>query len=300
PHTQHPPTAQTPRPDAPSPTSTTDTKPAHRTRLHGHAGRDPRLLHAARHADDGRITQYLAGAPALLERYRTAPPAARGLIEAAMDARAAGHTIALPHALLEAAAESYLTDAEWDTLGEDWFEQALAYCAAPLRGTRGPLTRIRPRRGAPAHPQPHYRLADFLEEHGRTTRQLAHTPTGFWDALIEHAHRPDLTDLAQSAGERGLLSPALRLFTAAHEAGQPEGLRAAGTLLHSAGHIDDAITWYQRASENGDSASLGLAVTLLYDTGRTDEAITWLTQRARQGDPAAPSWLTQLQPTTPT
>ncbi|MFH8698897.1 hypothetical protein [Streptomyces chartreusis] len=269
-------------------------------RLHGHAGRDPRLLHAARHADDGRITQYLAGAPALLERYRTALPAARALIEAAMDARAAGHTIALPHALLEAAAESYLTDAEWDTLGEDWFEQALAYCAAPLRGTRGPLTRIRPRRGAPAHPQPHYRLADFLEEHGRTNRQLDHTPTGFWDALIEHAHRPDLTDLAQSAGERGLLSPALRLFTAAHEAGQPEGLRAAGTLLHSAGHIDDAITWYQRASENGDSASLGLAVTLLYDTGRTDEAITWLTQRARQGDPAAPSWLTQLQPTTPT
>ncbi|MGW6793849.1 hypothetical protein [Streptomyces chartreusis] len=77
-------------------------------------------------------------------------------------------------------------------------------------------------------------------------------------------------------------------------------MRAAGILLHSAGRIDDAITWYQRASGNGDSASLGLAVTLLYDTGRTDEAITWLTQRARHGDPAAPSWLTQLQPTTPT
>jgi tetratricopeptide (TPR) repeat protein len=269
-------------------------------RLHGHEGRDPRLRHAARHADDGHITQYLAGAPALLERYRTAPPAARALIEAAMDARAAGHNIALPHTLLEAAAESYLTDAEWDTLGEDWFEQALAYCAAPLRGTRGPLTRMRPRRGAPAHPQPHYRLADFLEEHGRSTRRLDHTPTGFWDALVDHAHRPDLTDLAQSAGERSLLSPALRLFTAAYEAGQSDGLRAAGTLLHKAGRIDDAIAWYQRANEAGDSACLGLAVTLLYDTGRTEEAVAWLTQRARQGDPAAPGWIAQLQPITPT
>ncbi|MFD7409660.1 hypothetical protein ACFV7R_45280 [Streptomyces sp. NPDC059866] len=55
-------------------------------RLHGQARRDPRLSHAARHADAGRITQYLAGAPALLERYRTAPPAPRALIEAAMDA----------------------------------------------------------------------------------------------------------------------------------------------------------------------------------------------------------------------
>jgi tetratricopeptide (TPR) repeat protein len=269
-------------------------------RLHGHAGRDPRLRHAARHADDGRITQYLAGAPALLERYRTALPAARALIEAAMDARAAGHTIALPHALLEAAAESYLTDAEWDALGEDWFEQALAYCAAPLRGTRGPLTRIRPRRGVPAPPQPQYRLADFLEEHGRTTRRLDHAPDGFWDALVEHAHRPDLTDLAQSAGERSLLSPALRLFTAAYEAGQLDGLRAAGTLLHKAGRIDDAVAWYQRANEAGDSACLGLAVTLLYDTGRINEAMAWLTQRASQGDPSAPGWIDQLQSTTST
>jgi tetratricopeptide (TPR) repeat protein len=265
-------------------------------RLLGQAGRDPRLLHAAQHAEDGRITQYLAGAPALLERYRTAPPAARALIEAAMDARAAGHTVALPHALLEAAAESYLTDAEWDTLGEDWFEQALAYCAAPLRGARGPLTRIRPRRGASAPPQPHYRLADFLEEHGRATRRLVHAPTGFWDALVDHARRPDLTDLAQSAGERGLLAPALRLFTAAYEAGQDDSLRAAGTLLHSAGRIDEAITWYQRANEVGDTASLGLAVTLLYDTGRTEQALAWLTERAHQGDPAAPGWLAQLQP----
>ncbi|MFJ4689420.1 hypothetical protein [Streptomyces sp. NPDC088789] len=60
------------------------------------AGEDPRLAYAAAHAENGAITQYLAGAPALLERYRTAPDGARALVEAAMDARRLGHGPALP------------------------------------------------------------------------------------------------------------------------------------------------------------------------------------------------------------
>ena len=62
---------------------------------------DPRLDEAAEHAEDGRVTQFLAGAPALLERYRTAPAAARALIEAAMDARRLGHGLYLPYSLLD-------------------------------------------------------------------------------------------------------------------------------------------------------------------------------------------------------
>ena len=100
---------------------------------------------AAGPAPDGQVTQFLAGVPALLARYRNAPPAARALIDAAMDARRLGSAAALPHALLEAAAPGYLTDDQWDALGEDWLEQALAYAAAPCHGVRGPLTRIRPR-----------------------------------------------------------------------------------------------------------------------------------------------------------
>jgi len=87
------------------------------------AAGDPRLAAAAT-APDGQVTQHLAGAPELLARYRNAPPVARALIDAAMDGRRLGHSLALPHALLEAAAPAYLTDAEWDQLGEDWLEQA--------------------------------------------------------------------------------------------------------------------------------------------------------------------------------
>jgi hypothetical protein len=36
-----------------------------------------------------------------------------------MDARRLGHGVALAHALLEAAAPAYLTDTEWDVLGEN-------------------------------------------------------------------------------------------------------------------------------------------------------------------------------------
>ena len=115
---------------------------------------DARMVLAARSAPDGEVIQFLAGAPELLARYRNAPPAAAALIDAAMDARRLGMGAGLPQAFLEAAAPGYLTDAEWDALGEDWLEQALAYTAVPCKGARGPLTRIRPRPARPRRPQP--------------------------------------------------------------------------------------------------------------------------------------------------
>ena len=106
---------------------------------------DVRLAQAAAGAQDGQVIQFLAGAPELLARYRNAPPAAAALIHAAMDARRLGMGIGLPQAFLEAAAPGYLTDTEWDALGGDWLEQALAYTAQPCKGVSGPLTCIRPR-----------------------------------------------------------------------------------------------------------------------------------------------------------
>jgi hypothetical protein len=106
---------------------------------------DPRLALAATAARDGQVIQFLAGAPELLARYRNAPPAAAALIDAAMDARRLSMGAGLPRAFLEAAVPGYLTATEWDALGEDWLEQALAYAAVPCKGVPGPLTCIRPR-----------------------------------------------------------------------------------------------------------------------------------------------------------
>jgi hypothetical protein len=67
------------------------TEPALRA-VQAAAKTDPRLAEAVRQAQDRHITQYLAGGPALLERYRNAPAPAKALIEAAMDARRMGAT----------------------------------------------------------------------------------------------------------------------------------------------------------------------------------------------------------------
>jgi hypothetical protein len=193
---------------------------------------DARIALAARSAPDGAVTQFLAGAPELLTRYRHAPPAVAALIDAAMDARRLDMGPALPQAFLEAAAAGYLTDAEWDQLGEEWLQQALAYAAVPCKGVRGPLTRIRPRlanrtargRGdqsggtAPAA-GPLYRLADYLDQHGRAHRTSQVPPAEFWAAAAAHAAPGDQASLGAAAHARGLYRHAAQLYKNAASSG---------------------------------------------------------------------------------
>ena len=187
---------------------------------------DVRLVLAGKSAADGQVVQFLAGAPELLARYRNAPPAARAVIEAAMDARRLGMGAALPYAFLEAAAPGYLADNQWDALGEDWLEQALAYTAVPCKGARGPLTRIRPRPARPAaHGRagqppagsvgtgggPGYRLADYLDQHGRAQRGSQIPPAEFWAAAAARAAPADHAGLGDAARARGLYRDAAQL-----------------------------------------------------------------------------------------
>ena len=203
---------------------------------------DTRLVLAARLAADGAVIQFLAGAPELLARYRNAPPAAAALINAAMDARRLGMAAGLQQVFLEAAAPGYLTDAEWDALGEDWLDQALAYTAVPCKGVRGPLTRIRPRpaRSRPAGPgspdgddqppagqagtadSPVYRLADYLDQHGRAHRKDQIPPAGFWAAAAAHSSPGDQALLGHAAHARGLYRAAAQLHKNAAASGNSD------------------------------------------------------------------------------
>ena len=176
---------------------------------------DVRMVMAARSARDREVIQFLAGAPELLARYRNAPPAAAALIGAAMDARRLGMGAGLPRAFLEAAAPGYLTDPQWDALGEDWLEQALAYTAIPCNGARGPLTRIRSRpvhaAGRRSRAGSTYLLADYLEQHGRSDRREQIPPADFWAAAGRYADLGDLEALAEGADNRGLYRDAAQL-----------------------------------------------------------------------------------------
>jgi tetratricopeptide (TPR) repeat protein len=242
------------------------------------------LAEAARNAEDGRITQFLAGVPVLLERYRTAPAAAKALIEAAMDARRLGHSVHLGHSLLEAAAPGYLTDQQWDALEEDWLEQALVYCAVPCRGARGLLTRTRPRPGQPVPAEPHYRLADYLEQTGRAMRRTVQAPVALWDSFMEHADELALVRIAAEAERGNLDRHALRLYQRAAEAGDVYGLRRAAELLEGAGRIDEIGTLYQRAAENVPPYALRPGARLLEGAGRIDEAIVLYRRAVEAGD----------------
>jgi uncharacterized protein YidB (DUF937 family) len=221
---------------------------------------DARMALAARSARDGEVIQFMAGAPELLARYRNAPSPPRALICAAMDARRLGMGAGLPQAFLEAAAPGYLTEAEWDALGEDWLEQALAYTAVPCKGARGPLTRIRPRPasrtardredrpgGLAAAAGPLYRLADYLDQHGRVHRASLIPPAEFWSAAAAHAAPGDQAALGDAAHDRGLYRDAARLHKnaaatgeprAAHYLSDPPSLRADPRPAHwAAAHV---------------------------------------------------------------
>ena len=189
---------------------------------------DPRLA-AAGAADSGQVTQFLAGAPVLVDRYQTASPPARAVINAAMDARRMGHGLALPHAFLEAAAPFYMSQAEWDEAGDDWLEQALAWTAVPCKGTAGQLTRIRPRpalgqgsrSGLVAGAGPVYKLADYLDQYGRRHRAAEFPPNEFWPPAARYGSPGSQAALGAAARGRGLYRDAAQLRKNAVRRGDP-------------------------------------------------------------------------------
>jgi hypothetical protein len=254
---------------------------------------DVRLALAARSVTDGQVTQFLAGAPELLARYRNAPPAARTLIEAAMDARRLGTGAALSQQFLEAAAPGYLTEDEWDALGDDWLEQALAYTAIPCKGARGPLTRIRPRPARPrpsaaatrAHSGPSYRLADYLEQTGRRDRAEITPPISFWEAIASFSEPADLPDLARSALSRGLFRHAAHIYKRAAR----YDADAAWDLLRLIGRIDPGSTpeaglWIAHHGALTDVFDLTRLLAALHGE-RLGTAVTLLAARAAKDAP---------------
>ncbi|WP_367323626.1 hypothetical protein [Streptomyces sp. HUAS ZL42] len=213
---------------------------------------------------DGRVTQDLAGAPALLRRYEHATPAARAVLQAAMDARRLGVGVRLPQAFLTDAAIDYLSNRDYDELTEDWAEAAYADLARPVHGKQAPLRRTmpRPKRRPPgsstpstepaANTGPMFQLVDYLEQHGRTIRKHLCPPTSFWHAAHQHLTHPgDLRNLASAAHDRHRLQWAHALLERAADAGHINALIDLARIREKDGDRDAAETLYQRAADAG-------------------------------------------------
>ena len=244
------------------------------------------------------MIQFLAGAPELLARYRNAPPAARALIDAAMDARRLGMGAGLPQAFLEAAAPGYLTDAEWDALGEDWLEQALAYTAVPCKGARGPLTRIRPRparhaarnhgdqpASMAAAAGPLYRLADYLDQHGRAHRSGQIPPAEFWSAAAAHAAPGDQAALGDAAHARGLYRDAAQLHKNAAASGNTRAVFYLGNPPACLRADPRPVHWAAAHAPLDDPSGVAYLLNSLRATGAHEQAAALLASAGRQPTP---------------
>ncbi|WP_306749607.1 hypothetical protein [Saccharothrix yanglingensis] len=190
------------------------------------AARDHRLGTALRRAEDGQVVQYLAGAPAILERYRYAPPAAQALVHAAVDviARCGGRDLSA--ALLTELGAQYLAGRSELRRG-DWFSSAVEYLTEPCRGVPGPFEVVNDPSG-----QTCYRLADYLVQELTWRRWNVSCNAEFWNSLLAHATPAQLPLLAVQAEARHLYRCAYR---AHRKAGGPVRGRIAALPLRSRG-----------------------------------------------------------------
>ncbi|MER6810753.1 hypothetical protein ABT299_15870 [Spirillospora sp. NPDC000708] len=224
------------------------------------ANRDLRVVRAVAESKDGEVTQYLAGVPVLLERYRNAPAPAKALIHAAMDARRLGHGPLLPLPLLRTAVGGYLTDAQWDRLGEGWLEAALAYVGYPCKGVRGPLTRPREEEKNVAPSQGNFQLSDYLDQYGRQTRENHLPPAALWDAIKSHAGSIEYVTCASYAGGRGLYRHAVQFHKlAVHATDGYSVLRLFDAVKRfDPANLENAALWVASNARLGSAAITGL------------------------------------------
>ncbi len=163
----------------------------------------------------GHIAQYLAGAPALLERW-LGPGGDRygqAIITAAIDATRLGHASPLPLGLLLDAAAGYLADTDRTADVAGWGRRAVEWASAELRGAVRALIPVPPASGTGITG---YTVADYLDQQGRAKRAAQLGPASLWDALTaDTTAEADLDRLGSSAEARGLYRHAAQFWTAA-------------------------------------------------------------------------------------
>ncbi|WP_405681194.1 helix-turn-helix domain-containing protein [Streptomyces sp. NBC_00048] len=249
---------------------------------------------------DGRVTQDLAGAPELLRRYEHSTPAAQALLEAAMDARRLGVNLFLPQAFLTDAAIDYVSDQDFDQLTEDWAEAAFADLARPVHGKQALVRRTapRPQRRPPGSPAPAdapapgagpvFRLADYLEEHGRNIRRHLCPPASFWHAAHTHlTHPDDLDNLTRAAEARHRLQWAHHLRHRAADAGSSHALVRVARMREVAGDREGAEGLYRAASDAGDPTAMVQLARMREEAGDLEGAEGLYRAASDVGDPNA-------------
>lgn len=259
---------------------------------------DPRLRRAVAASGAGRkVIQTMSGGPALVECYEHPDSAddryATAIVTAALDARRLGHRALLTSAFLADAAPGYLTDDDRVDAPEDWFERGMRVAAQDRTG----IAALLPKRTSPGvGPADGYDTHDYLDQHARTTRRWALTPTTLWDALVtrttdpedqfrlsraafhrlRHRHGRALHRIAAARGSAESAAKMLDVLVDHRQIDDVAALLADNPHVHStewvgaavrAGLVEEVVAWLRRNRE------AELLATVLADHDRWDEAL---------------------------
>lgn len=235
------------------------------------------------------LTQTIAAAPQLVERWRDADPEespyAHAVLAAAIDAVRLGVRTPLTEDLLRASAAGYCTSPQRARAAtQSWFEDALDYATRPLLGATAALIPVDPASALGA--QRCFRVADFLLQFVSAERSQVCPPALFWQACAEHlADASDLERVGVSAIDRLRYGDAIPLIRRAVTEGKTGKLAWLDTILFRQGKIDEAIAVHRACRDNGIAVgeqSAAHLAQLLIDEGRAQDALVEL--RTYTGD----------------
>jgi len=195
--------------------------------------------------------------------------------------------------LLELAAPGYLDDHDWHEAGEGpWFEQALKYTDESCHGVLGLLSRIYPRDGRPASDAT-YRLADYVEQTGRTQRAGTFPPGSFWEAAAASIVDPQvLSSIARSAEQRGRYRRAIQFYRRA--IGRTDALSSHAKMRDQAGDQGNAEAFARPGANRGDTTASSLLARLRAEAADRHRPRPHTWQAANRGDTTAPPSPAQL------
>ncbi|MEQ4720197.1 hypothetical protein [Nonomuraea sp. B19D2] len=244
---------------------------------------DDQRLEAAAAKGNRRVTQFLAGALELINRYETLPAIARNVIHVMMDVHRFGYKGSISEEFLRDAVQGYVHEDTWAGAKNSWFKKAVKQSRRPCLGVSGPL---RLRKEGP-NSKATYELADYLDEAGRIIRREEVPPASFWASSAKHLRDVSgLLDLAYEAQIRGRLKYAALVYLKAADCGELEALLSVAEHRRDAGAIDEARKLFRHAADQGlddawlylaqiekDHGDLGAAARILNEAGDSALAV---------------------------
>ena len=181
----------------------------------------------------------------------------------------------------------YLTDTQWQLPTRAGWNRRWLHTAAPCKGAAGPVTRLHPRPGPDAGPaeaarRPAYRLADYLDQHGRRHRAETFPPAGFWAAAGRCAPADRWAALGEAAHDRGQYRHAAQLWKNAAERGDPRTVARLVNMLHEVLPADHHAPQLAAAASLDDPAGVAVLLDSLRKAGLAEQMAALATR-----DPAA-------------